>query len=62
MSSAATPDESHDQVDVVLRRRTSELDPVADALREALLRGASPESLGLVEEGLATVLKERGLE
>ncbi|HKQ01669.1 MAG TPA: hypothetical protein VJ735_15195 [Actinomycetes bacterium] len=60
MSSAATPDDSH-QVDEVLRHRTGELDPVADDLRAALLRGASPESLGLTDDGLATVLEERGI-
>lgn len=61
MSSAATPDDSHDQVDEVLRRRTGEFDPIADDLRAALLRGASPESLGLTDDGLATVLEERGI-
>jgi hypothetical protein len=30
-------------------------------LRAALLLGESPQSLGLVEEGLATVIKQRGI-
>jgi hypothetical protein len=38
------------------------LRPEADRLRGALLRGEPPESLGLVEESLATVLEERGIE
>jgi hypothetical protein len=61
VSSAATSDESSDR-DEVLRRRTDELDRVADQLRAELLRGTAPESLGLADDGLATVLKERGIE
>lgn len=41
--------------------RSSLLQPEADRLRAALLRGESPESLGLTEDGLARVLEERGL-
>jgi hypothetical protein len=61
MSSAAAHDESLDQVEETLARRIAELDPLARRLRAELLRGESPQSLGLVEDGLATVLKERGI-
>ncbi len=33
----------------VLARRMAELEPEARRLREAMLRGESPESLGLIE-------------
>jgi hypothetical protein len=62
MSRAAAHGEPRDRDDVeeVLSRRIAELDPTARRLREALLQGDSPQSLGLVEDGLATVLEERG--
>jgi hypothetical protein len=59
--SAAAHDDSHDQVDEVLEQRLAALSPEADRLRAALLRGEIPQSLGLVEDGLAAVLKERGI-
>jgi hypothetical protein len=37
------------------------LRPEADRLRAALLRGESPESLGLTEDGLARLLEERDI-
>lgn len=63
MSRAAAHGEPRDRDDVeeVLSRRIAELDPTARRLREALLQGDSPQSLGLVEDGLATVLEERGI-
>lgn len=63
MSRAAAHDEPRDRDDVeeVLSRRIAELDPTARQLRAALLKGESPESLGLVEDGLAKVLEERGI-
>jgi hypothetical protein len=59
--SAAARDDSRDRVDDVLDRQLAGLRPEADRLRAALLRGESPESLGLVEDGLATVLEERDI-
>jgi hypothetical protein len=59
MSTAAN-DESLDRVDD-LDGRLAALRSEAERLRAALLRGESPESLGLTEDGLARVLKERGL-
>jgi hypothetical protein len=59
--SEAARDEADDRVDDVLDRRLAALRPEADQLRAALLRGDSPETLGLTEEGLAQVLKERGI-
>jgi len=50
-----------DRVDDLLDGRLAALRPEADRLRAALLRGESPESLGLTEDGLARVLEERGL-
>ena len=41
--------------------RLAALRSEAERLRAALLRGESPESLGLTEDGLARVLEERGL-
>jgi len=68
VQSAALPDDSNDSrvdrehVEQVLRQHLAELDPLARRVRAALLRGESPESLGLVENGLAEVLRERGIE
>jgi hypothetical protein len=59
--SEAARDEAGDRVGDLLDRRLAALRPEADQLRAALLRGDSPESLGLTEEGLAQVLKERGI-
>ncbi|HKE97687.1 MAG TPA: hypothetical protein VKG45_01975 [Actinomycetes bacterium] len=59
--STAAHDEAGDRVDDVLDRQLAGLRPEADRLRAALLRGESPESLGLVEDGLATVLEERSI-
>ena len=59
--SEAARDEADDRVGDSLDRRLAALRPAADQLRAALLRGESPESLGLTEEGLAQVLKERGI-
>jgi hypothetical protein len=59
MSTAAN-DESLDRVDD-LDGRLAALRSEAERLRAALLRGESPESLGLTEDGLARVLEERGL-
>ncbi len=50
-----------DHVEAILTQRIAELDSAAGRLRAALLLGESPESLGLVEEGLATVLEQRGI-
>jgi hypothetical protein len=61
MMSTAAHDESRDRVDDVLDRQLAALRPEADRLRAAMLDGESPESLGLVEDGLARVLEERGL-
>jgi hypothetical protein len=58
----AAHDESQDRIDDVLERQLAALRPEADRLRSALLRGETPESLGLVEDGLAEVLQERGTE
>jgi hypothetical protein len=60
--STAAHDESRNRVDDVLDRQLAALRPEADRLRAALLRGESPESLGLTEDGLAQVLEERGIE
>jgi hypothetical protein len=60
MSTAAN-DESLDRVDDLLDGRLAALRSEAERLRAALLRGESPESLGLTEDGLARVLEERGL-
>jgi hypothetical protein len=59
--SEAARDESRDGVDDLLDGRLAALRPEADRLRAALLRGESPESLGLTEDGLAQVLEERGI-
>jgi len=58
--SEAARDESRDRVDL-LDGRLAALRAEADRLRAALLRGESPESLGLTEDGLTRVLEERGL-
>lgn len=60
MSTAAN-NESLDRVDDLLDGRLAALRSEAERLRAALLRGESPESLGLTEDGLARVLEERGL-
>jgi hypothetical protein len=54
-------DETRDRIDDLLDGRLAALRPGADRLRAALLRGESPESLGLTEDGLTRVLEERGL-
>jgi hypothetical protein len=59
--SEAARDESRDRVDDLLDGRLAALRPGADRLRAALLRGESPASLGLTEDGLARVLTERGI-
>jgi hypothetical protein len=59
--SPAAHDESRDRVDDLLDGQLAALRPEADRLRAALLRGESPESLGLTEDGLARVLEERGI-
>ena len=58
--SEAARDESRDRVDL-LDGRLAALRAEADRLRAALLRGESPESLGLTEDGLTRVLEERRL-
>jgi hypothetical protein len=45
----------------VLARQFTELTPIAERLRAAMLDGESPESLGLVENGLTDILRERGI-
>jgi hypothetical protein len=50
-----------DHVEEVLHQRIDELDPTARRLRKALLQGDAPQSLGLVEDGLGTVLEERDI-
>jgi hypothetical protein len=59
--STAAHDESPNRVDDLLDGRLAALQAEAERLRAALLRGESPESLGLTEEGLARVLEERGI-
>lgn len=59
--STAAHDESRDRVDDILEGQLAALRPEGDRLRAALLRGESPESLGLTEDGLARVLEERGI-
>jgi hypothetical protein len=59
--SGAAREESRDRVDDLLDERLDALRSEADRLRAALLRGESPESLGLPEDGLIRVLEERGL-
>lgn len=51
----------NDRVEARLVRRIAELDPLARRLRAALLSGMPARSLGLVEDGLATLLGERGI-
>jgi hypothetical protein len=51
--SEAARDESRDRVDHLLDGRLAALQPEADRLRAALLRGESPECLGLTEDGLS---------
>ena len=59
--STAAHYESRNRVDDTLDGRLAALRSEAERLRAALLRGESPESLGLTEDGLARVLEERGL-
>jgi len=63
VGSATAQGESRDpdHVEAILTHRIAELDSAAGRLRAALLLGESPQSLGLVEEGLATVLEKRGI-
>ena len=63
MGSAAAHHEPHDpdHVEEILDQRIDELDPTARRVRKALLQGDSPQSLGLVEDGLGTVLEERDI-
>jgi hypothetical protein len=49
-------DETRDRIDDLLDGRLAALRPEADRLRAALLRGESPESLGLTEDGLTRML------
>jgi hypothetical protein len=59
--STAAHDESLNRNEDLLDGRLAALRPEAERLRVALLRGESPESLGLTEDGLARVLEERGI-
>jgi hypothetical protein len=59
--SGAAREESRDRVDDLLDERLAALRTEADRLRAALLRGESPASLGLTEDGLIRVLEGRGL-
>jgi len=59
--STAARNESVGRVDDLLDGRLAALRPEAERLRAALLRGESPESLGLTEDGLARELEERGI-
>jgi hypothetical protein len=52
---------SADHVREVLARQFAELGPIARRLRAAMLRGESADSLGLVENGLTDILRERGI-
>lgn len=63
MGSAAAHHEPHDpdHVEEVLDQRIDELDPTARRLRKALSQVESPQPLGLVEDGLGTVLEERDI-
>lgn len=63
MRSAAAQGESRDldHVEAILTQQIAELDSAAGRLRDALLLGESPQSLGLVEEGLAMVIEQRGI-
>lgn len=56
-----TSSPSPDHIQEVLAAQSAELAPIADRLRAALLDGQSPQSLRLVENGLATVLQQRGI-
>ena len=60
--SAAAHGEPHADVEKLLARRMSALGPDAARLRAALLRGESPESLGLTEDGLSSLLEGNGIE
>ncbi len=60
MSAAAH--DPHAGVEELLARRMAALSPDAARLRAALLRGKSPESLGLTEDGLAGLLEGNGIE
>jgi hypothetical protein len=52
---------SHDRIDDLLDVQLASLYPEADRLGAAVLRGESPEPLGLTEDGLAQVLEELGI-
>ena len=58
---AMTSSPSPDHIQEVLAALSAELAPMLDRLRTAMLAGQSPQSLGLVENGLATVLQQRGI-
>ena len=60
--SAAAHDDQHADVEELLAQRMKALGPDAARLRAALLRGESPESLGLVEDGLTSLLEGNGIE
>jgi hypothetical protein len=60
--SAASQHGPRADVEELLAQRSAASGLEADRLRAALLRGESPESLGLVEDGLAEVLEERGID
>jgi hypothetical protein len=60
--SAAAHGEPHADVEELLAQRMRALGPEAARLRAALLRGESPESLGLVDDGLAGLLEGNGIE
>jgi hypothetical protein len=50
-----------DQVQEILALQLAELALFARRVREAMLQGVTPQALGFVENGLVTVLKQRGL-
>ncbi|HYY88847.1 MAG TPA: hypothetical protein VFA49_08625 [Chloroflexota bacterium] len=60
--SAAAHGDPHADVEELLAREIRALQPEAARLRTALLRGESPESLGLVEDGLSGLLEGNGIE
>ncbi len=59
--SAPAHDDPHADVVELLARRMAALSPDAVGLRAALLRGESPESLGLTEDGLAALIEGSGI-
>jgi hypothetical protein len=56
-----TSSPSPERIREVVARQFAELAPMACRLRAAMLDGESPESLGLVENGLTDILRERGI-